>query len=469
LIGEHPDLRGFWIAESVWVTHSVGVAQIVADALCDRDPAIDVTPADLTRFDEPELEPAFFEARSSDQYTDVYLAHHPAEPHTSARGIRFSPVAERAGALDAALVDVATWERPQWYGANARLANGVPKRDPWSSRHWAPIAAAEHRAVRERAGLFDMTPLARIEVRGAGAEPFMHRIVAGRVDRPPGAVTYSVMLDTHGGIVSDVTVSRFDDERFVLAGNSPRDLAWLRVHATANVEIAPVTIERANLALWGPLVREILQPISDADLSNETFPYLTARQIRIANVDVDAVRISYAGELGWELACAAGDGPDLWDAVWNAGAAHGLIAAGRAALGTLRLEKGYRAWGDDIGRGDGPEEAGLAFTVRTTDHDFIGGDALAERAPAARTLRTIALDDEQVAMGAEPVEVDGASVGFVTSAGWCPTIERSVAYAWLPRDLATGTEVDVRYFDRALHGLITPTTLFDPDGERVRS
>src|SRR6185436_4760149 len=158
LIGEHPDLRGFWVAESVWVTHSVGVAQIVADLLYDRDPAIAVTPADLGRFDARELEPSFFEARSADQYTDVYLAHHPAEPHHSARDVRSSAFAERQRALGAAFVD------------------GVPKRDAWSSRHWSPIAVAEHRAVRERAGLFDMTPLTRIEVRGPGAAPFLHRM-----------------------------------------------------------------------------------------------------------------------------------------------------------------------------------------------------------------------------------------------------------------------------------------------------
>jgi glycine cleavage system aminomethyltransferase T len=469
LIGEHPGLRGFWVAESVWVTHSVGVAQIVADLVCDRDPAIDVTPADLGRFDDPELEPSFFEARSSDQYTDVYLAHHPAEPHASARGVRFSPFAERERALDAAFVDVAAWERPQWYEANARLANGVPKRDAWSSRHWSPIAVAEHLAVRERAGLFDMTPLTRIEVRGPGAAALLHRVVAGRVDRPAGAVTYSVMLDEHGGIVSDVTVSRFADDRFVVAGNSPRDGSWLRRHAPNDVAIEPVADARANLALSGPLAREILQPIADADVSNDGFPYLTARTIRVAGIDADAVRISYAGELGWERACAAADGSALWDAIGSAGAAHGLVAAGRAALGTLRLEKGYRAWGTDMTRGDAPDDAGIGFTMRTGDRDFVGADALGERPPAPRTLRTLVLDDEQVAMGAEPVELDGEPVGFVTSAGWGPSVQRSIAYAWLPRGLAAGTEVDVRYFDRTLHGRIGETTLFDPDGRRVRS
>jgi glycine cleavage system aminomethyltransferase T len=468
LVGEYPDLRGFWVAESVWVTHSVGVAQIVADLLCDRDPAIDPTPADLGRFDERELVPSFFEARSADQYTDVYLAHHPAEPHHSARDIRASAFLERQRSLGAAFVNVATWERPQWYEANASLLNGVPKRDTWSARHWSPIAVAEHRAVRDRAGLFDMTPLTRIEVRGAGAARFLHRVVAGRVDGPVGTVTYSVLLDDHGGIVSDVTVSRLEEASFVIGGNSPRDVAWLRADAPDDVEIALVTDERACAAVWGPLAREILAAIADADLSNDAFPYLSARPIAVAGIPVDAVRISYAGELGWELTSAASDGDALWDALWNAGQPHGMIAAGRAALGTLRLEKGYRAWGTDMTRADAPDDVGLAFTVRSTDEDFIGAEALRSRPPALRTLKTLVLDDEQVAMGAEPVEIDGESVGFITSAGWGASVERSIAYAVLPRDLDPGDEVEVRYFDRTLHGRVAEDTLFDPEGERAR-
>jgi glycine cleavage system aminomethyltransferase T/glycine/D-amino acid oxidase-like deaminating enzyme len=469
LIGEHPGLSGFWVAESVWVTHSVGVAQIVADLLVDRDPAIDVTPADLSRFDAVELEPSFFEARSADQYTDVYLAHHPAEPHASARDIRTSAFVERERALEAAFVDAATWERPQWYEANASLVDGVPKRDAWSSRHWSPTAVAEHLAVRERAGLFDMTPLVRIEVTGTGAASLMGRVVAGRVDRPPGAVTYSLMLDEHGGIVSDVTVARFDDERFVIGGNSARDLAWLRTHAPSDAEITLVTDRRACAGLWGPLAREILAPITDADLRNEAFPYLTCRRISVAGVEVDTVRISYAGELGWELTSSAADGERLWDTVWKAGEPHGLIAAGRAALGTLRIEKGYRAWGTDMTRADAPDDVGLGFTVRHTDEDFIGADAVRSRPPALRTLRTLELDDEQVTMGAEPVEIDDEPVGFVTSAGWGASVERSIAYAVLPRELEVGDEVDIRYFDRTLHGHIAEDTLFDAAGERLRS
>ena len=184
LIGAHPDVAGFWVAESVWVTHSVGVARIVAELVSGERPTIDPTVADLARFDEPEREPSFVQARATDQYVDVYVAHHPAEPHGSARGIRWSPFDDRERALDAEFVDVSTWERPQWYAANAVLDTGRgPARDAWSARHWSPIAIAEHRAVRDAAGLFDMTPLTRIEMTGRGAAAFLHRVAAGRVDR----------------------------------------------------------------------------------------------------------------------------------------------------------------------------------------------------------------------------------------------------------------------------------------------
>jgi glycine cleavage system aminomethyltransferase T len=277
------------------------------------------------------------------------------------------------------------------------------------------------------------------------------------------------MLDDHGGIVSDVTVARLEEDRFVLGGNGPRDLAWLRTHAPADVTVSGVTDQRASAALWGPAARDILSAITDADLSNEAFPYLTCRRLSIADMDVDAVRISYAGELGWELTVAASDGAGLWNALWNAGRAHGLIAAGRAALGTLRLEKGYRAWGTDMTRQHGPEEAGLAFTVRRTDTAFLGAEALVARPKATRVLRCLVLEDEQVAMGAEPVLVDGEAIGFVTSAGWGASVGRSIALAWIPRSLVTGDVVAIAYFDRMLPARVADEPLFDPSGERLRA
>ncbi len=472
LVGEHPALTGFWVAESVWVTHSAGVARVVAERLVDGGAWIDDSPADLSRFDDRELDPAVFEARCDDQYRDVYVAHHPVEPHASARGLRWSPFAERQRALGAVFFDVATWERPQWFEANAGLLEGVrvPERDAWSSAHWSPIAIAEHLAVRERAGLFDMTPLTRIEVTGSGGESFLLRMVAARCDGPVGSVRYSVLLDERGGIRSDVTVARMAEDRYVIGANGPRDLAWLRAHAPADgsVAIELVTDRRACVGLWGPVARDILQPIVDADLSSEAFPYLTAQRLRVGGVEVEAVRISYAGELGWELTSSAQDGEALWDAVWEAGEPHGAIAAGRAALGSLRIEKGYRAWGTDMTPEHAPADAGLAFTVRTDESDFLDRDGLQSRAPSNRRLRCLVLDGEQVAMGGEPVLVDDEVVGYVTSAAWGPSVEGSIAYAWLDAGLEIGARVEVAYFERTLLARIETEPRFDPLGERLR-
>jgi glycine cleavage system aminomethyltransferase T/glycine/D-amino acid oxidase-like deaminating enzyme len=471
LIGEHPGLRGMWFAESVWVTHSAGVARVVAERILEGGASIDDSPADLSRFDERELDPAVFEARCDDAYRDVYVAHHPVEPHTSARGLRWSPFVDAQRELGPVLFDVATWERPQWFEANAGLVDEgrFPARDAWSSAHWSPIAIAEHLAVRERGGLFDMTPLYRIEVAGPGAESFLLRMVAGRCDGPVGSVRYSVMLDDRGGIRSDVTVSRFAEERFVVGANGPRDLAWLRAHEPADgVSIEPVSDGRACLAVWGPLARDVLAPIADIDLSNDAFPYMSARSGRVGDVSVEAVRISYAGELGWEFTCDIDEGRALWEAVWPRASDLGLIAAGRAALGSLRIEKGYRAWGVDMTPEHAPGDAGLGFTVRSDGSDFLGRDGLAARPAAPRRLRCLVLEGTQPAMGGEPVLSGDDVVGYVTSSAWGPSVGESIAFAWMDRGLDTGASVDVAYLERNIGARIAPEPRFDPEGERLR-
>jgi glycine cleavage system aminomethyltransferase T/glycine/D-amino acid oxidase-like deaminating enzyme len=469
VVGEHPEVSGLWFAASIWITHSQGVARMLAQTLVKGCSQMDMSPADLSRFDEKELEPDFFEPRSEDQYRDVYVAHHPAEPATSARGIRFSPFVDRQRELGAEFFNVATWERPQWFGSNPAGSVRVPSRDEWSSRHWSPVAIAEHLATRDSAGVFDMTPLYRIEVTGEGSEAFLLNTIAARTDRDPGSVVYSVMLDGGGGIRSDVTVTRLGRDLYWVCGNGPRDIAWLRAHAPrdGSVGIRYISDEVGCLGLWGPAAREILSAVTDADLGNPAFPYMSARNLQVQGIDTTAVRISYAGELGWELTCQRERAEDLWDAIWKPGEPLGLKACGRAALGTLRLEKGYRAWGSELSPEHGPQGSGLGRAVRTDGSSFIGKDAL-ERGRSAVILRCLLIDDEQSVMGSEAVVVEGRSVGYVTSGAWCPSIERSVAYAWVDGELSEGDRVEVWYFDRRLPASLSPEPLFDPAGSRLR-
>ena len=301
-----------------------------------------------------------------------------------------------------------------------------------------------------------------------GAESFLLWMLAGRVDRPVGSVTYTVMLDVRGGIRSDVTVARLGAERFLIGGNGPRDLAWLRRHVPpdGSVAVSDLTETTCCAALWGPMARAIVEAIVEGDL---TFGYLEARELQVGAVPVTATRISYAGESGWELVTGTEHGLALWDAIWEAGKSHGMIAAGRGALGSLRLEKGYRAWGADMTPDHAPEEAGLAFTVRRDGTDFLGRDGLTVRAPAQRRLVCLNLEDDQVAMGGEPVRVNGEPAGYVTSADYGYSVGCSIAYAWVPRDLGAGDRVEIAYFDRMLDATLAEEPLFDPKGERLRS
>jgi glycine cleavage system aminomethyltransferase T/glycine/D-amino acid oxidase-like deaminating enzyme len=469
LIGEHPELRGFWVAESVWVTHSAGVGRVVAEALVDGAPSIDASPADLSRFERPELAPAVFEARCDDSYRDVYAVHHPAEGHTSARDLRFSPFAPHQRELGAAFFDGAAWERPRWYEANAGLLDGLdlPPRDEWSTRHWSPIAAAEHLAVRARAGLFDMTSLTRVEVTGPGAAAYLGWMLAGEPDPEVGSITYTVMLDVRGGIRSDVTVARLAEDRFLIGGNGPRDVAWLRRHLPPDGGVAVTDITEATCcaALWGPAARAIASSIAELD-----GPYLSVREVEVAGLPVTASRISYAGELGWEFVAASERGLELWDAIWATGRPHGLIAAGRGALSSLRLEKGYRAWGADMTPEHAPAEAGLGFTVRRSDGDFLGRDGLAARPPATHRLACLVLEDlTHVMTGGEPVLVGDEAIGYVTSADFGPSVERSIAYAWVSAALTEGDPVTIGSFDLRLPATVAAEPLFDPMGARLRS
>ncbi|MCJ1676575.1 FAD-dependent oxidoreductase [Streptomyces sp. APSN-46.1] len=470
LLGESRSLRGFWLAEAVWVTHSAGVARAVAEWMVEGRPRIDVHECDLTRFEGAQLSPAYVADRGARQFVEVYDVLHPLQPMEQPRPLRVSPFHPRQQELGAHFLEGGGWERPHWYEANAPLAEDIdlPARDAWSARYWSPIAAAEARATREKVALYDMTPLRRLEVTGPGALAFLQRMTTNNLAKKPGSVTYTLLLDETGGIRSDLTVARLAADRFQIGANSPADEDWLLRRAPDDVRVRDITSGTCCVGVWGPLARALVQPLTRDDFSHRGFGYFRARQTYLGHVPVTAMRLSYVGELGWELYTTADLGLRLWDTLWEAGREHGVIAAGRSAFNSLRLEKGYRSWGQDMTDEHTPYEAGLGFAVRMDKGDFVGRAALEKAGEPRRGLTALLLDDPAaVVLGKEPVYVGGVPAGYVTSASYGYTLGRCVAYAWLPR-LTAGTPVHIEYFGEKISATVAEEPLFDPDMSRIR-
>jgi glycine cleavage system T protein len=379
----------------------------------------------------------------------------------------------RLQALGASFGEKAGWERANWFEVNAGDGDESLRPRGWAGQIWSPAIGAEHRACRERAVLFDESSFAKLEVSGADACAFLERLCANRIDRPVGSVTYTQLLNRRGGVECDLTVARLADDRFRLVTGSAfgrHDLSWLRANAPreGRLQLDDVTSRYACLGLFGPRAREVLQPLTETAL---TFPYLQARELAVGPVPCLAARVTYVGELGWELYCPAEYGLALWDAIWEAGRPHGLAAGGYRAIDSLRLEKGYRVWGSDVTPDDTPDEAGLSFAVKPDKGDFLGREALlaARERPSGRRLACLVLGDPRsIVLGSEPVRLDGAIAGRVTSGGYGYTVERSIAYAYLP-DPAVGQPVEVEIFGRQVPGVVAAEPLYDPKGERLRA
>jgi glycine cleavage system aminomethyltransferase T len=338
----------------------------------------------------------------------------------------------------------------------------------------SPIAAAEAWRTRSAVALYDMTPLKRLEIAGPGALALLEHLTTGKMDKSVGSVTYTLALDAAGGVRSDLTVARLAEDTFQIGANGNLDLDYFRRQAPddGSVSVRDITGGTCCIGLWGPRARDLVEAISDDDFSNEGFKYFRSKRVRIGGVPVTAMRLSYVGELGWELYTSADNGLRLWDVLWAAGQRHGVIAAGRAAFNSLRLEKGYRSWGTDMTTEHNPYEAGVGFAVRPQKGDFVGRDALAgvSDETVARRLSCLTIDDRRsVVMGSEPVFLDGAPVGYVTSAAFGHTIGAPVAYAWLPASAGIGTRVEIQYFDRRIAATVAAEPLVDPEMTRIRA
>jgi 4-methylaminobutanoate oxidase (formaldehyde-forming) len=473
------DVRGLWTAAG-FCAHGLagagGMGKLVAEWIVEGIPSLDVWEMDSRRFGRHYLSRDYTLARTVEVYSTYYDVKYPGHERQAGRPLRLSPAYPRLDELGAAFGEKSGWERSNWFEPNAAVGDESLRPRGWAGRLWSPAIGAEHRATREAAAIFDETSFAKIEVSGAGAADFLERLCDNKVARDVGAITYTSMLNARGGIECDFTVTRLAEDRFrIVTGTAfgQHDLAWIRSHAPedGSVRVEDLTSQLACLGIWGPKSREILQPLTTADISNEAFRYMRAQELAIGLVPCLALRVTYVGELGWELYCPSEFGLRLWDTIWEAGQEHGLVAGGYKAIDSCRLEKGYRVWGADITPEDTPWEAGLDFAVKLDKGDFIGREALVELREPERRLVCIVLEDPRsVALGSEPVRVEGDLVGRVTSGGYGYTVERSIAYAYVPSTTAdVGHLVEIEIFGEWTAGEIAAEPLYDPKSERVRS
>jgi glycine cleavage system T protein len=467
-------VRGFWTAAG-FCAHGLagagGMGRLVAEWIVEGTPSLDTWEMDSRRFGRTYESREYTLARTREIYETYYDVKYPGHERQAGRPLLTSPTYPRLVELGASFGEKSGWERANWFEPNGARGDGSLRPRGWAGRHWSRAIGAEHRACREAAALFDESSFAKIEVSGEGAAEFLEGLCANRVARDVGAITYTSMLNARGGIECDFTVTRLADDRFrIVTGTAfgQHDLAWIRQHAPESVAVDDATADYACLGLWGPRAREILQPLTATPLD---FSYMRARELAVAGIDCLALRVTYVGELGWELYCGTERGLALWDAIWTAGRELGLVAGGYKAIDSLRLEKGYRVWGSDITPEETPFEAGLGFAVKLDKGDFLGRGALLERQEPERVLRCLVLADPRaIALGSEPVRVDGELCGRVTSGGYGYTVERSIAYAYLPHDRAeVGQPVEVEIFGEPIAGEVAAEPLWDPSGARIRA
>ena len=480
IIGQ-TSVRGLWAALGAWITHAGGVGKSIAELMVHGETEWDLREADINRFHPHDYTRAYMRARVERQHQEIHHIAHPLQSLETPRNVRQAPFHPRLAAQQAVFFTNAGWEAPQWYEANAPLLEEydalIPHREGWAARHWSRIQGAEHLATRDRAGLYNLSAFTKLEVSGPGALSFLESICANRIDRPVGRIIYTSLCNSRGGIMADLTVSRLEEDRFwILTGGGvgPRDFAWIRQHAPIQgaVTIRTMGGQYTTLGLWGPRARDILQPLVEEDISNEAFPFYTVRALNIECVPTIALRISYVGELGWELYTPGEYGLRLWDLLWEAGRNHGLVAGGAGALDSLRLDKGHRLWGQDVHSEYNPYEAGWGRSVQLHKGYFLGRDALAKaKDRVLRKLCCMTLDDaDAIVLGKEPILADGRVLGYVTSANYGYSVGKYIFYGYLPHEYATpGTKVEVQYFGRRYPATVTLEPLFDPRSERIKA
>jgi glycine cleavage system aminomethyltransferase T/glycine/D-amino acid oxidase-like deaminating enzyme len=499
LLGETPEVRGLWSAAAVWVKEGPGVGKSLAEWMVHGESHIDLHSSDISRFHAHQKTRAHVKARTSEAFPKTYGIVHPAEQWSSDRDLRISPMHAQATELGAVFYEAAGWERPQWYETNAPLVEhyGVEKREAeWDARWWSPVINAEHIAMREHAGLFDLSAFAIFDVQGAGALETLQRAVLAQMDVPVGRVVYTPVLGPGGGFKSDLTIMRLADDSFRIVTGGAHGMADKKLFRDLLPEDGSATLDDVTTAwttigLWGPRARDILANVTRDDVSNAGFPFGHCRTLEIGSQLVLASRISYVGDLGWELYIPIEQGARLWRVLWEAGQPHSLTACGIGVYGTTgRLEKGYRAYGAELESEYTVVEAGMQ-RPKVKEQGFVGKEAHLrhrEEEPAS-VLCTLSVDDhtsssgvKRYPLGREPITLrDGTPLtdakgrrSYVTSAGAGPSLGAYLLMAYLPPEHAVEGSQDlaVEYMHERFPvsvARVGAVPLFDPENERIRA
>ena len=484
IMGEAPELRNFFVAagfNSSGVASAAGAGKAMAEWITEGEMTEDLSEVDIGRFQSWANNPAYLRDRTGEALGLLYAMHWPHRQPESARNVRQSPLHQRLASQGACFGVVAGWERPNWYAPE-----GV---DPvyeysWGRQNWFDHSAKEHLAVRQAVGLFDQTSFVKFLLQGADAESVLQRLMANDVAVEPGSLVYTAMLNARGGIVSDLTVNRISEDTYMIvtsAGSVTRDYTWMRRHIPddARATLTDVSSSYAVLSVMGPQSRDLLSRLTDSDLSNEAFPFLTSKEIYLGYAPVRASRITYVGELGWELYVPSEYACNVYDSIVEEGGEFGLKHAGYHALDSLRLEKAYRSWGHDITSVDTPLEAGLRFAVAFDKGvDFIGKDALlrqSERGVEKRLAIFVLEDPEPLLLGDEPIYRDGVIVGRTTSGNYGHALGRSVAMGYLENEegatpgwIRSGSyEIEVATETFSANVRLGPP--YDPKSEKIKA
>ncbi len=488
LIGPMPGVPGFWVAAGLSLNGfggGGGIGRAVAGWITSGDPGVDIAPYRAWRFADVYRDPEWTSNLARETYADYYRLRFPYDADVAGRPRRRSALHGRLEAAGAVFGAKAGWERADLHrpGEPATRSGRSPRARGWARPDWFDRVGEEHRAVREHVGIIDLTSFGKIDVSGPGAVTLLQRTMANDVDRPVGATIYGQFLDPNGGIVADVTATRLAPGRFrVLTGSAylAADMGWLVARAAddpaiEDVEIRDVTEDWTVIGLWGPRARHVLAGVTENRVDDAALPMRQVRAVRIGDAKVLATRLSYAGELGWELTVAPAEASSVWDALLVAGAAHGIEPIGYRALESLRLEKGYRYFGAELTPRETPFEAGLERFVRLGKGDFVGREALLARRAAEpdgprRRLRTVLIGGTDWApiYGGEAVRIEGEVVGRLRSAAFGYTTGRTVGTTYLPREVTEGAPIDVDVFADRVAGEVAVDVPYDPRGLRMR-